>query len=233
MVRNAQVDGRSSRDDDCKIAMTCIVCSGEIVRREFLLRFPRRRADTVAMPAHQHVTAAMVRRLNANTPTHWPRYETVSGELLVTPAPRWWHQEVVDRLAFALRAYLMVEPVGLQVRAPADVSWGLRDTMVQPDIFVVPLGEARTFDYRQIRHLLLAIEVLSPRTARADRGVKRALYQRQGVPLYWIVDADALSVEEWTPEATAPRIERDELVWHPAGAVAPCTIPLAALFRPV
>ncbi|MGH7627730.1 MAG: Uma2 family endonuclease, partial [Gemmatimonadaceae bacterium] len=161
------------------------------------------------------------------------RYETVNGELLVTPAPRWWHQEVVDRLAYTLRAYLVLEPVGLQVRAPADVSWGMRDTMVQPDVFVVPLDEARTFDYRQIRHLLLAIEVLSPRTAGADRGVKRELYQRQGVPLYWIVDADEMSVEEWTPGAAVPRIERHELIWHPAGAVSPCTILLAGLFRPL
>ena len=37
--------------------------------------------------------------------------------------------------------------------------------------------------------LLLAIEVLSDRTARTDRRDKRRLYQREGVAEYWIVDA--------------------------------------------
>ncbi len=42
-----------------------------------------------------------------------------------------------------------------------------------------------------VRRLLLVIEVLPPGTARAERGRKRALYQREGVPEYWIVDAEA------------------------------------------
>ena len=56
------------------------------------------------------------------------------------------------------------------------------DTLVQPDLFVVPLGEARTLDWSQMRTLLLAVEVLSPSTARADRFTKRRLYQEVGIP---------------------------------------------------
>jgi hypothetical protein len=36
----------------------------------------------------------------------------VHGELLVTPAPRAWHQEISGRLFESLRAYLLSEPVG-------------------------------------------------------------------------------------------------------------------------
>jgi Uma2 family endonuclease len=66
------------------------------------------------------------------------RFEVVRGELLVTPAPRAWHQEVIRRLTTRLSAYLDVDRAGHLVISPADVSWG-PDTLVQPDLFVVPL----------------------------------------------------------------------------------------------
>ena len=40
--------------------------------------------------------------------------------------------------------------------------------------------------------LLLAVEALSPTTARADWHVKRSTYQEARIPEYWIVDLDAL-----------------------------------------
>lgn len=43
----------------------------------------------------------------------------------------------------------------------------------------------------------LAIEVLSPTTAAADRGVKLQLSAKYGVPHYWIVDPDARLVETY------------------------------------
>jgi len=43
----------------------------------------------------------------------------------------------------------------------------------------------------------LVIEILSPTTTHRDRGVKRKLYERQGVEQYWIVDPVAAAVEVW------------------------------------
>jgi Uma2 family endonuclease len=37
--------------------------------------------------------------------------------------------------------------------------------------------------------LVLAVEILSPSTARADRVAKRTLYRQAGVPEYWIADS--------------------------------------------
>ena len=187
----------------------------------------------MGMPAlSKQYTADMVRVLNDQFDWRWPRYEVVDGELLVTPAPRKWHQEIVQRLDFALLQYLERERVGRVYVSPADISWGPKK-LVQPDLFVSPLEEARTPEWTDVRHLLLAIEVLSPASVRADRVVKRLLYQREGVPLYWIVDADAGAVEEWTPDAQEARIERGMLSWHPAGASTPFTLQLADLFRPI
>jgi Uma2 family endonuclease len=63
--------------------------------------------------------------------------------------------------------------------------------------------------------------------------VKRRLYQRHGVPLYWIIDADAKRAEMWTPKSGKARIEHEMLVWHPEGASAPLTLQLEELFRPI
>jgi Uma2 family endonuclease len=180
------------------------------------------------MVAPVYYTAEMVRAL----PDDGNRYELVDGELLVSPAPRGWHQTIVLRLASALLAYLDQNKLGHPVISPADISWTPYD-LVQPDVFVVPLDEARTMDWTQMKHLLLVAEVLSPSTARADRFAKRRRYQRAGVPLYWIVDGDERRVEIWTPKREEPQFESRRIVWHPAGAATPFALDLEALFRAI
>ena len=180
------------------------------------------------MPAVEFWTADMVRAL----PNDGKRYETVHGELLVTPAPQAWHQELVGRLYVALRQYLDREPVGRVLMSPADISWS-PDSLVQPDIFVVALEEARTWDWKAMRHLLLVAEVLSPSTHRQDRFTKRRLYQENGVGVAWFVDPEKECVEVWTPEATLPGVEHRALRWAPAGSTEPFELELRELFRPV
>ncbi len=88
--------------------------------------------------------------------------------------------------------------------------------MVEPDLFVVPLVDGREpRTWEEAGRLLLAVEILSPSTARADRQVKRRLYQREAVPEYWIVDVDARLVERWRPEDTRPEILSERLLWQP------------------
>jgi Uma2 family endonuclease len=160
------------------------------------------------------------------------RYETVHGELLVSPSPRFWHQEIVFRLSRMLADYLDSLTDLHVVALPADISWG-PDILVQPDVFVIPKSEARTLSWAEVKSLELAIEVLSPSTARYDRFTKRRLYQEVGIPSYWIVDAERHFVEVWTPEATRPTVEQERLVWQPEGRDVPLVIDLGELFRPI
>ncbi len=175
-----------------------------------------------------YYTADMVRAM----PDDGNRYEVVYGELLVTPAPRPWHQVVVERLSLALGNYLEREPVGLVLSSPADISWG-PDVLVQPDVSVVPLDEARTLTWSRMRTLLLVAEVLSPSSARGDRFLKRLRYREACVPLYWVVDGDSRTVEVWTPEVDFPAVEQERLVWRPSNAAEPFVLSLEGLFRPV
>ena len=183
----------------------------------------------MGMAAPVYYTADMVRVM----PDDGNRYEVVYGELLVTPAPRLWHQRLVLRVATSLETYLARHPdAGVAFMSPADISWG-QDVLVQPDVFVVPPEEARTLSWSRIRTLLLVAEVLSSSTARGDRFLKRLRYREAGVPLYWVVDGEERAVEIWTPSDEFPTVERERLIWHPAGVGEPFTLSLEELFRPM
>jgi Uma2 family endonuclease len=190
----------------------------------------------MANPDTTYYTADMVRDL-IDEERAWPRYETIWGELHVTPAPRPWHHVAQERLRTAVSAYLERDRVGVLLGAPADISWGRDDVLVQPDLFVVPIDQLRAAvaanAWTPVRHLLLAVEVISPSSVRADRFTKRTLYQKMNVPLYWVIDADAHTVEVWTPDAHFPTVEREALTWHPAPDAAPFVLPLTELFRPI
>ncbi len=124
----------------------------------------------MGMAAPMYYTAEMVRAL----PDDGYRYETVHGELLVTPAPRPWHQEVVDRLRDALKQYLTRHAGWHLWSAPADISWTV-DVLVQPDLFVVPIEEARTLDWARLRHLELVVgPPLVPTASRNAASIKRS-----------------------------------------------------------
>jgi Uma2 family endonuclease len=150
------------------------------------------------------------------------RYELIHGELLVSPAPRRRHQQVLGEFYALLYNYLA--PLGRRLQlclSPADITWD-DETLVQPDVFVVSESET-SGEWSSVKTLLLAIEVLSPSTARADRVLKRRLYQQQGVATYWIVDADSASVEVWHPGDERPEVVRDVLRWRVAeGAPEVC-----------
>ncbi len=158
------------------------------------------------------------------------RYELVYGELLVSPAPRLRHQRVVNRLGIALYPYCEREQLGEVFMTPADLSWGRRDILTQPDVFVLPPEYRSSAEWVDVRRVPLVAEVLSPSTARYDRFSKRLAYRDVGIPTYWILDADERLAEVWTPDAQFPSIQRNALTWHPHNASQPLQIDLAALF---
>lgn len=175
-------------------------------------------------------TADMVRAL----PDHGKRYEVVDGELFVTPAPSARHQRAVGGIQARLWNYLRGKAWGEVMASPADISFS-EDTLVQPDVFVAPPGPGgrRVRQWTDIRGLLLAVEVLSPSTARADRQVKRRRYQEQRVGEYWIVDLDARVVERWRAGDERPEIVAGTLSWRPESSVAPFELDLLAFFEEV
>ena len=61
-------------------------------------------------------------------------------------------------------------------------------TAVQPDVIVARYDDLRPKNLPVAP--LLAVEVRSPSTALIDLNLKRATYERHGIPSYWLVDPD-------------------------------------------
>jgi Uma2 family endonuclease len=166
-------------------------------------------------------------------PDDGKRYEIIDGELFVTPAPRRAHQPAVRRLLILLDGYLRSRRGVEVLHSPADIRRGER-TSVQPDVFVVPIEEGESAHrWPEVRALLLAVEVISPGTARVDRHQKRRLYQREGVAEYWIVGLDSRLVEPWRPGDERPEILTETLDWQAGGMKQPLVINVEELFEEV
>jgi Uma2 family endonuclease len=163
---------------------------------------------------------------------HWPRYELIDGQLIVTPAPSWTHQWAVALLWRALHEYVSANPVGVAMMSPSDLELE-EGHITQPDVFVVPISTRHPKSWPAVKSLYVAVEVLSPSNARYDRVDKRKFFQRVAVPEYWVVDLDARLIERWTPTDARPEIIDDTLSWHPAGAAAAFTLDLAVFFADV
>lgn len=182
----------------------------------------------MGMPASVTWTPEMVWAL----PEDGNRYEIFDGVLVVTPSPGLPHHEAQARLFVALRQYAEREPAVFVAASPADIRLG-ECTMVQPDLYVVPREVARGDFPFPLERVVLAIEVLSPSHRRRDLEVKRAIYARAGVPLYWVVDHKAQGVHVFAPDEGPGVLVRDTLTWHPPGAALPFTIPVPELFAPI
>ena len=159
------------------------------------------------------------------------RYETIGGELFVTPAPGIPHQTVLARLFAALWPYVEQHGLGRLWFAPVDVVFGPL-TLVEPDLLFVSRLRLDILSERDVSGAPdLVVEAISPSTKRTDRGRKRALYQEGGVREYWIVDAELRQVEVWRPGAMAAEVQRERLTWQPEPAVEPLEIDIRALFK--
>lgn len=159
------------------------------------------------------------------------RWELVDGEVLVTPSPHWTHQRIVSQLFARLYEYVREQRLGEAFVSPLDVKLepGL---VLQPDVLVVPAGLLRRRS-DIVRELLLAVETVSPSSARYDRVTKRPHYQRHRVSDYWIVDDTSRTIERWTPNDDRPELLAEQLIWHPIGATEPFVLDLIHFFEEV
>jgi Uma2 family endonuclease len=154
------------------------------------------------------VSTARSRRLAyadlLETPDDGRRYEILDGRLYVSPSPAVDHQRGSKRLARALERYFEESGRAEVFQAPLDVILSKHD-IVEPDILVVERVSQMAENYID-GPPLLAIEVLSPSTARRDRGLKLRRYSSLGIVHYWIVDTKARTLECY--RARGSRYER-------------------------
>jgi len=124
----------------------------------------------------------------ASMPDDGRRYELYDGEVRVVPAPFPLHQLVSIKLARLFHEFAEASG-GLALPTPIDVVFN-EFNAVQPDILFFQASRRNLVSLREVIRVPpdIVIEILSPSTARHDRGKKLQAYLRFGVPEYWIVD---------------------------------------------
>jgi Uma2 family endonuclease len=165
-------------------------------------------------------------------PADGKRYEILDGALIVTPAPSPTHQAIQWRLGRSLGDYVESHHLGQIFFGPADVIFDAH-TLLEPDLLVALGDEVRRLkSWRELPDPALAVEILSPSSARHDRGAKRERYLHR-VSEYWIVDIEARLIERWRPGDARPSIHRERLDWSPTPALPPLVVDVGALFAEV
>jgi Uma2 family endonuclease len=141
-------------------------------------------------------------------PDDGKRYEIIEGDLSMTPAPSPRHQAVQLRLGSLLLAFLDKHSLGRVFVSPIDLVLSMVD-VVQPDLLFVGQSRSNIIAEKNIVGIPnLIIEILSPSSTTRDQKEKLNLYQRYGLPEYWIVDPDSQTVEVYL--SAANRLERVE-----------------------
>jgi len=123
-----------------------------------------------------------------------PREELLNGKIYMMSSPSVNHNIISFNIARIFHEYLR----GKSCRAfsdGVDVYLTEKDRVI-PDAMIVcnidivkPDGIHGTPD--------LVVEVLSPSTAKNDKGYKKDLYEKTGVKEYWIVDPNIRSIEAY------------------------------------
>ena len=157
--------------------------------------------------------------------------ELVDGRLVEIEVPTGLHERIVARLIRRLDEW--ADTHGGNVLASGYKVRIRHDSGVMPDVQFFRRG-------RSIPNLGLytgvpdlAVEVVSPSSARFDRATKRAWYASIGAPEYWMVDPERRTVERLVLEPggdyRVAQTARDAATFAP-GSFPALAIPLAVLW---
>lgn len=121
-------------------------------------------------------------------PDDGKRYEIYDGEVNMVPPPNLGHQDISKKLQYRIMRYLEDHLMGELFNAPvAFVHNAINYT--EPDLIYVSNERRACLTHRGVEGGAdLVVEILSPSTRSRDLGVKKDMYQRLGVPHYWVVD---------------------------------------------
>ncbi|MBI5493399.1 MAG: Uma2 family endonuclease [Deltaproteobacteria bacterium] len=129
-------------------------------------------------------------------PPDGKRWELIEGDFEVNPAPVTMHQVHALRLARTLLTQLEDMRLGEVFVAPFDVILGPHN-VVEPDLVVISAAHKDRVSDRGLEGIPdIIVEILSQNRA-YDEVLKRALYEKHGIPEYWIVDGAAATVTQF------------------------------------
>ncbi|MBF0456517.1 MAG: Uma2 family endonuclease [Nitrospirae bacterium] len=127
--------------------------------------------------------------------------EIINGEEVVSPSPFSKHQSIVLNLTDIIRRHVKTNKLGKVHISPLDVILEEGINRLQPDILFIRKENA-AIEQDWIRGVPdMVCEVVSPGSYEYDTEVKKAIYEKYGVPEYWIVMPEVKTTEIFTLDA--------------------------------
>ncbi|PPT06036.1 hypothetical protein CKA32_005375 [Geitlerinema sp. FC II] len=137
------------------------------------------------------------------------QYEIIDGELLVTRAPHWKHQEIVGNVYAALKAWCRETGLGRAAIAPG-VIFSETDSVIPDVVWIRQERLDNSLD--ESGHLTtspdLVMEVVSKsqRDRQRDYELKLKLYSAEGVLEYWILDRQLQELKVYRREESVLKL---------------------------
>ncbi|WP_420265483.1 Uma2 family endonuclease [Candidatus Magnetominusculus dajiuhuensis] len=121
--------------------------------------------------------------------------EIINGEEVVGPSPFSKHQRIAVRLFTMMYRHIEQENIGFIYFSPLDVIFEEGINRVQPDILFIRKDNAAIIQdwIRGVPDMVC--EIISPGSYDMDVSVKKAIYEKYGVPEYWVVLPDFRAIE--------------------------------------
>ena len=122
-------------------------------------------------------------------------YELIDGDLVKRNAPTPKHQDILSELNDQIKPFVKQNQLGRVFFAPVDVFLD-ENSAPQPDYVFVSKNSEHIITGNGIEGVpTLVIEIISPTSIVRDRFTKKNLYERFGVPEYWLVDPQNQEIE--------------------------------------
>ena len=177
--------------------------------------------STPAIRVHLWTREEYDRMVEAGVFPPGSRVQLIDGEIIEMPPQGSFHATAIRLVEDALRRAC---PAGFDVRTQMPVALDIRSEP-EPDVAVVR-GSPRDYTHAHPETVELAVEVADV-TLSFDRGRKRALYARNRIPEYWIVNVpDACLEVHREPEGSDYRAVQ---VLRPPATVTPLACPAAVI----
>ena len=118
-------------------------------------------------------------------------YEIIEGVKIMAPSPGWGHVNITANLVTIIGGYARANKLGVAIADNFDVHFP-DGSLFKPDFIFVSAEKAKSLfgDKNMTFHGVpdMVAEIFSKSTMKRDIGIKKDVYERNGVKEYWIID---------------------------------------------
>ncbi len=118
-------------------------------------------------------------------------YEIIEGEKIMAPSANVWHNNVVVKLALIIGIHAVTNKLGFVFTDSLDVHFP-DGNLFKPDFMFISAENSKIVIDNKHKTLHgvpdMVAEIFSRSTMKRDVGIKKDVYERNGVKEYWIID---------------------------------------------